>query len=98
MSSVSDQKGTQACIKRASPRAAYVHCNSHKLNLVISHSCSLPQICMVIDKLSAMFLFFNWPKRAALLQKITTQEHPKGSKRKPLIDLCTTRWAARHDA
>ena len=30
----SNRVGTQACIKRASPLAVYVHCNSHKLNLL----------------------------------------------------------------
>lgn len=53
---------------------------------------------MVLDKLHSIFLFFDWPKRAEVLQTITSKEHPKGSNRKPLTDLCKTRWAARHDS
>ena len=32
-------KGVQAFVKQAYPKELYTHCNSHRLNLVISHAC-----------------------------------------------------------
>ena len=43
--------GVQARIKKQAPLSTYVHCNGHCLNLVISKSCSLPQVCNVMDRL-----------------------------------------------
>lgn len=94
----SEAVGVQAYIRALSPRAYYVHCSSHLLNLAIAHSCSLPVMRNVIDTLRTMFIFFDWPKRSGLLDSITAKEHPPGSKRKPLIGLCKTRWAERHDS
>ena len=44
-------------------------------------------------------LFFqNCPKRNGLLVNIMETEIQHTGKRKPLIDLCRTRWAERHEA
>ena len=40
----SDNVGVQRCIRDQSPKAVYVYCSGHCLNLVIAHSCSLPVI------------------------------------------------------
>ena len=47
MSSV--RVGVQARIKEKSPLATYVHCSGHCLNLVISHSCALPEVRNMLD-------------------------------------------------
>lgn len=60
----SDTVGVQRRIKNQSPNAVYVHCSSHTLNLVISHSCALPNIRNAVDKLKQCSLFFlGSPKR-----------------------------------
>ena len=60
----SDNVGVQRRIRERSPKAVYVHCSGHCLNLVISHSCALPQIRNVIDKLKRCCLYFlESPKR-----------------------------------
>ena len=60
----SDNVGAQRRIREHSPKAVYVHCSGHCLNLVISHSCALPQIKNVIDKLKQCCLYFlGNPKR-----------------------------------
>ena len=60
----SDNVGVQRRIRERSPKAVYVHCSGHCLNLVISHSCALPQIRNVIDKLKRCCLYFlGSPKR-----------------------------------
>jgi len=63
----SKRVGVQAQIKKDAPLAVYTHCASHRLNLVIAHSCGLPSVRNVIDKLKAIsLLVLESPKRAAL--------------------------------
>ena len=54
----SDNVGVQRRIRESSPKAVYVHCSGNFLNLVISHSCALPQIRNVIYKLKRCCLYF----------------------------------------
>ena len=42
--------------------------------------------------------FLNSPKRNQLLIEIVSANVVDSSKRAPLLDLCKTRWAARHTA
>ncbi|XP_065904945.1 zinc finger MYM-type protein 1-like [Dysidea avara] len=92
----SDAVGVQGWIKREAPLATYVHCNGHCLNLVISKSCSLPQVRNVLDRMQSCCRFFlNSPKRSGLLEVIVKHNVVDGTRRKPLLDLCKTRWAER---
>ena len=91
--------GVQARIKKEAPLATYVHCNGHCLNLVISKSCALPQVRNVLDRLKNCCRFFlKSPKRSGLLELIVKHNVVNETKRKPLLDLCKTRWAERHTA
>lgn len=95
----SDAVGVQARLRQEAPLAVYTHCSGHCLNLVISHSCSLPLIRNMIDKLKETCLFFNYsPKRNSLLKEIIKHDVPNSKKKQPLLNLCQTRWAERHDA
>jgi len=95
----SEAVGVQAVIKRSSPQALYIHCYGHCLNLVIAHSCKLPNVRNVIDIMKETCLFFiHSPKRTGLLESILNNEITQSSKRKAILDLCKTRWAMRHVA
>lgn len=95
----SESIGVQKIIRKHAPLATYTHCCSHVLNLVIVHSCKLPSIRNVIDKMKAVCLFFNnSPKREGLLKAIILRDIPDTNKRKPLLNLCVTRWAVRHES
>ena len=98
--SMSSQRvGVQANILTHAPNAAYVHCASHCLNLVVSHACSLQPIRNMIDKITQVCLFFNYsPKRNGLLTAVIQDQHPENGKKKPLITLCATRWVTRIEA
>lgn len=48
----SDRCGVQAVIKEKAPSAAYVHCASHCLNLVIGHSCRVTSVATVMQKIT----------------------------------------------
>ena len=47
----SDRIGVQAHIRKESPLAVYTHCSGHFMNLVISHSSSIPIVRNVLDKM-----------------------------------------------
>uniref|UniRef100_A0A3B1KIQ4 DUF4371 domain-containing protein n=1 Tax=Astyanax mexicanus TaxID=7994 RepID=A0A3B1KIQ4_ASTMX len=95
----SENVGVQALIKKDAPKALYMHCNGHCLNLVIARSCALPVVRNMIDKMKYSVMFFtSSPKRELLLKEVVDKEAYSTEKRKPLIDLSRTRWAARHDA
>ena len=95
----SHRVGAQAYIKQQAPLAAYIHCSGHCLNLVIVHSCSLPEVRNVLDKLKkCCFLFLNSPKREGLLQLVVSNGVTQETKRKVMLDLCRTCWAMRHVA
>ena len=66
----SERVGVQAHIREQSLLAVYTHCSGHCLNLVISHSSSLPVVRNMIDRMKSVCLFFcNSPKRNELLAK-----------------------------
>ena len=95
----SDRTGVQAHIRKESPLAVYTHCTGHCLNLVISHSSTIPVIRAALDKMKTCCLYFlNSPKRNGLLLEIVAKSVVETNKRKPLIDLCKTRWTERHSA
>ncbi|KAL7841276.1 hypothetical protein SRHO_G00249670 [Serrasalmus rhombeus] len=95
----SENVGVQALIKKDAPKAVYMHCNGHCLNLVIARSCALPVVRNMIDKMKYSVMFFtSSPKTELLLKEVVDKEAYSTGKRKPLIDLSRTRWAARHDA
>ncbi|XP_021375337.1 52 kDa repressor of the inhibitor of the protein kinase-like [Mizuhopecten yessoensis] len=92
----SAKMGVQARIRQLSPRALYVHCNSHVLNLSIASACKQPAIRNMIDILNAVFLFFDLsPKRQRFLERILDNMAPTTRKKK-LVGLCKTRWVERH--
>ena len=96
----SEAVGVQTRIREKSPLATYIHCSGHCLNLVISHSCTLPEVCNMLDKLMNCSLFFqHYPKRNNLLQYIVNnklKDHP--TKHKVLLQLCKTHWAEHDNA
>jgi len=95
----SDSVGVQARIKQAAPLATYVHCNGHSLNLVISKSCKLPPVRNVLDRMQSCSKFFLYsPKRMGVLELIIKQNMVDETRRKPLLDVCRTRWAERQSA
>lgn len=79
------EAGVQAIIKRLHPRAAFFHCASHKLNLVINDLNAVPAIRNSIGSIKTAIKFFrDSPKRRALVPNI------------PL--LCETRWTAKYQS
>lgn len=50
--------GVQSRIREVSPKAVYVHCRSHNLNLVVTHSCkTVHPIRNIIDNVVQLTWF-----------------------------------------
>lgn len=90
--------GAAALITKDYPKAVYVHCVSHCLNLALSKCGKQQLIRNMIDTSEKVVLFYNYsPKRNSNLQKWIDQLCPNSNKNK-LLDTCTTRFIQRHDA
>uniref|UniRef100_A0A8C5P6W8 Repressor of the inhibitor of the protein kinase n=1 Tax=Leptobrachium leishanense TaxID=445787 RepID=A0A8C5P6W8_9ANUR len=75
--------GVQAIIKRKYPKAAFAHCASHKLNLVVNDLNAVTDIRNCTGTIKAIIRFFREsPKRRALIPNV------------PLLS--ETRWTAKY--
>ena len=84
-------------IQRIYEKAAYVHCNSHVLNLCIASSCQIEIIRDMMDSVRTVSNFFNdSPKRTLVLKDKINEIVPTASRQK-LLNVCRTRWIARID-
>ena len=77
------------------PKATYIHCNSHVLNLCIVQACSLQAIRNMNATITETAYFFNnSSKRQHFLEKVID----RATKVVKVKDLCRTRWIYRHEA
>ena len=89
--------GVATRIQRIYEKAAYVHCNSHVLNLCIASSCQIEIIRDMMDSVRTVSNFFNdSPKRTLVLKDKINDIVPTAS-RQNLLNVCRTRWIARID-
>ena len=72
--------------------ALYMHCHSHRLNLVVSSRTRIVGFRNVLDAVKAISYFFNVPpKRQEYLGKVIKKNFTEVS-RKKLLDVCRSRW------
>ena len=92
-------RGAASRISSKYPKAVYVHCAAHRLNLCIVKCCKIRIVSNMIDTVSSVARFFNnSPKRQLALEKWISDVLPSEEKRRKLKDLCRTRWIERHEA
>lgn len=90
-------KGVQSVIKTKYPKALYVHCAAHSLNLAVSAASDLQPIRNCLGIIEKAHIFFNTPKRNNVLQhEIENGDIIPDAKK--LKRLCATRWIQRYDA
>ena len=90
--------GVAAVIRNQHPKARYVHCAAYVLNLCIVGACEVQAVVNMWSTLKELFLFFdNSPRRYAELRKTINRDQPEQNREK-LVNICKTRWIARHDA
>ena len=89
--------GASTIIKNNYPKALYVHCKSHLLNLCVASSCQLEPVRNMMAHVKSVSDFFNvHPKHFSLLQSQIEKLLPF-ARHKHLIDVCRTRWVSRID-
>lgn len=88
-------KGTQKVISENFPKAIYVHCADHSLNLVVFAVCDIQTIRNCLDIVEKMYCFFNTPKRKDMLLS-EIEENDFNADSKSLKRLCATRWVERY--
>ncbi|XP_056631477.1 zinc finger MYM-type protein 1-like [Diorhabda sublineata] len=89
-------KGVRTIITNKYPRAQFVHCAAHTLNLVLAHSCQIPAIRNCIGTIKSIINFFRQSALRDGLLKKTADEI--GAPHSTLISLCETRWTEKHTA
>ena len=91
------RRGVAGRILNINDKAIYCHCSSHKLNLAIVRSCSIPIIRNTADSMGEVAIFFkSSPKRENMLCKVITET--TGQRATKIKNVCRTRWIERHAA
>ena len=89
--------GASTLILKEYPKAAYVHCKSHVLNLCVASACTIQQVRNMMSHVRVVSEFFNaHQKRFSTLQQKIKNLVPS-ARHNHLIDVCRTRWVARID-
>ena len=87
--------GASTLIQHQFPKAIYVHCMNHRLNLCVADTCSLAMVQDMMGTVRKLSEFFrNSPKRQYHLV-VKIKELLTDSNHRILIDFCRTRWAAK---
>lgn len=90
--------GCQALIQKECPKALYVHCSSHKLNLAIVSACKISAFKNTESYIGEISRFFAYSaKRQRLLDK-AIESIESSTRAKKLKDVCRTRWVQRIDS
>lgn len=89
--------GVQAKIKELYPKALYVHCSSHKLNLVLSASLNGILIRNCLGTVNETCNLFRKNAYAGDDLKKNIKKHVPVSKKTRLLAVCETRFIERHD-
>lgn len=66
-------KGTQKIVRETCPKALYVHCAAHSLNLAVSTSCDIQAIRNSLGLVEKMYCFLNTPKRKNVLLSVINE-------------------------
>lgn len=77
------ERGVQAKIRNKYPRATFVHCSSHRLNLVVHDLNELSDIRNLVGTIKTVINFF----RESSVRRATVPSIPM---------LCETRWTQKH--
>ena len=94
----SEAVGTQAHIKKESPKAVYTHCCGHNLALVITTACKIPVINNVLATMKdASSMFVKGSKKMTLLKEVVRKQNETYGNRKVVFDICVTRWVENLD-
>lgn len=87
--------GVHKRIQELYPKAIYVHCASHRLNLVLSDSLSVPSIRNCLGVVNEISTLFRNNSQASELLKTNIIKLVPDTKKTRLVGLCETRFVER---
>lgn len=88
--------GLSAHILNLNKKALYTHCFSHRLNLTVCESTSVPLVRNVLTQIKEISDFFNVSEPRQMILDKNILEHGSVEVRKnKLVNVCRTRWVAR---
>ena len=89
--------GARAVIQREYPRAVYVHCPAHALNLAVVKSCENPYIRNMLGVVERVAVFFgdSAKRHLRLSESISNSETAAFPNRRGLPTMSETRWSSR---
>ena len=83
--------GAAKLLRDKYPKALYLHCASHRLNLCVVHCLQLTSVSNMFSVVTSVSNFFNFsPKRQKCLED-NVAEHVTDTLKKKLLTLCKTR-------
>ena len=96
---MSGERGeVQALLKSMFPKAIYVHCNSHRLNLVLCAAAKASEhVSTFFETVNQIHNFFTGANRHARLIEIQKELNPK-RKVMELDRSCDTRWSSKSES
>jgi hypothetical protein len=89
-------KGVQTIIINKYPKALYLHCIAHTLNLAVSSACNIQPVRNCLGTIQKMYCFFNSPKHHQVILTAISESDLE-SKVKTLKRLYATRYDAIND-
>lgn len=90
--------GVQTRFKELAPKAMYVHCCAHRLNLVIVDCMrDVPSARAFFSLLQAVYVFVSSSKVNVLFEKVQAELRP-GKQQRRLKRLIETRWSCNYEA
>lgn len=90
-------QGAQSHIRAKYPKALYIHCAAHSLNLAVSTASGIKPIRNCLGIIEKLYVFFKTPKRNNVLLSCI-ENSDVDVKVKTLKRLCATRWVQRYEA
>ena len=90
-------RGAATRIQKQHPKAFYVLCGSHLLNLAVAPACSIQEISNTMEHMKSVTDFFNCHAKHGDLLCGKMKAHLPSSRHSRLIDVCRTRLLARLD-
>lgn len=92
------RSGVQSVVRRDAPKAMYVHCAAHRLNISVVSACSIKAFKNAESCVGELARFFSFsPKCQQFLDKVIESSNTT-QKAKKLKDSCTILWVERIDS
>ena len=93
--------GVQTRVRRVNPKAVYIHCRAHVLNLCIVHASKISLVRNIMDTMQSVSLAFKYSAKRVLVFEEQLGNNAavreEMGRRTKLKVLCETRWASRAD-